>query len=67
MLLQSSLEEVRVGEFAVMHYSLVARREFLDKENQESRMLEMTNDYYLAVGCYDTVEAHKKYSPLDKL
>lgn len=27
----------------------------------------MTNRYCQAVGCYDAVEAHKKFSPLDNL
>ena len=29
--------------------------------------LMMTNRYCQAVGCYDAVEAHKRYSPVDRL
>ena len=29
--------------------------------------LMMTNRYCQAVGCYDAVESHKKYSPVDRL
>jgi len=29
--------------------------------------LMMTNRYCQAVGCYDAVEAHKQYSPVDRL
>ena len=29
--------------------------------------LTMTNRYCQAVGCYDAVEAHKRYSPVDNL
>ncbi|MFC1992877.1 tyrosine-type recombinase/integrase, partial [Chloroflexota bacterium] len=29
--------------------------------------LMMTNRYCQAVGCYDAVESHKKYSPVDNL
>jgi len=29
--------------------------------------LMMTNKYCQAVGCYDAVEAHKRYSPGDRL
>jgi hypothetical protein len=27
----------------------------------------MTNRYYQAVGCYDAIESHKRYSPMDRL
>ena len=29
--------------------------------------LMMTNGYCQAVGCYDAVESHKKYSPVDRM
>lgn len=29
--------------------------------------LTMTNKYCQAVGCYDAVEAHKRFSPMDRL
>ena len=28
-------------------------------------ILMMTNGYCQAVGCYDAIEAHKRYSPVD--
>jgi len=30
-------------------------------------ILIMTNRYCQAVGCYDAIESHKKYSPVDRL
>jgi hypothetical protein len=27
----------------------------------------MTNQYCQAVGCYDVIESHKRYSPVDRL
>ena len=29
--------------------------------------LMMTNRYCQAVGCYDAIESHKRYSPVDRL
>lgn len=34
---------------------------------QEHTTLTMTNCYCQAVGCYDAMEAHERYSPVDRL
>ncbi len=33
----------------------------------EHTTLMMTNRYCQAVGCYDAIESHKRYSPVDRL
>ena len=60
-----------IGLLPVLGYRLTSRREEGEVQYnvaQEWRAtLMMTNRYCQAVGCYDVIESHKRYSPMDRL
>jgi len=65
------MSRIPIDLLLVLGYRLASRREEGEVQYhvaQEWRAtLMMTNRYCQAVGCYDAIESHKRYSPVDRL